>query len=87
MANEFWISFLVKPGPKLSDDRFDAVPRGYRFANFRYRVVRLSVPRPDSRHWRFEAYNTQRWSMAANAVSILIEDFIAKNYDAMMASK
>ena len=85
--DQYWISFLVKPGAKLSNDRFDAVPRDYRLSNFRYSVVRLAAPQPDSRQWRFEAYNTQRWSMAANAVSILIEDFIAKNYDAMVGSK
>lgn len=85
--DQYWISFLLKPGPKLSNDRFDAVPRDYRLSSRRYSVVRLAAPRPDSRQWRFEAYNTQRWSMVANAVSILIEDFIAKNYDAMMTSK
>lgn len=83
--DQFWISFLLKPGPKLSADRFAAVPRDYRLRNFRYNVLRLAAPRAESPQWRFEAYNTQRWGMAANAASILIEDFIAKNHAAMMA--
>ncbi len=85
--DEFWISFLVKAGPKLSAAQFAGVPLSYRLAQFRYRVWRLAIPRADSPQWRFEAFNSGKWTMAANAVSILIEDFIQKNDNAMMAAK
>jgi hypothetical protein len=85
--DEFWIIFNVKAGPKLSADRFAAVPRDYRLQRLRYSVSRLAAARPESPQWRFEAYNVQQWFHAGNAVSILIEDFIAKNYDAMMGIK
>ena len=85
--DEFWITFLVKAGPKLSADRFAAVPRDYQLRRVRYNVARLATARPESPQWRFEAYNVQSWFHAGNAVAILIEDFIAKNYDAMTAVK
>lgn len=84
--DQYWISFLLKPGPKLSAERFASVPRTYRFKKFGISVWRLSGPRPESPEWRFEAYGNQRWSNAANAVSLMLEDFIAKNDDAMTAS-
>ena len=85
--DEFWIAFTIKAGPKLSAERFAAVPRDYRLERVRYRVDRLAAARPESPEWRFEAYNVQSWFHAGNAVAILIEDFIAKNYDALTASK
>lgn len=78
----FWILFSVKAGPKLSAERFAAVPRDYRLP--RNAVPRLAAARPESAEWRFEAFNAQEWFNTANSVSNLIEDFIAKNYDAMM---
>ena len=35
--------------------------------------------------WRFEAHGFQRWGNAANVASVLVEDFIGKNYDAMQS--
>jgi hypothetical protein len=84
--DQYWISFLVKPGAKLSADRFASVPRAYRFKRFGYGAWRLASPRPESPEWRFEAFGNQRWGNAANTATLLIEDFIAKNYDAMMAT-
>jgi hypothetical protein len=82
----FWISFFVKPGPKLPVPRFAAVPRTYRLRRMGYQAWRLAIPRPDSPDWRFEAHGIQRWGNAANVASVLLEDFIDKNYDAMQAA-
>ena len=84
--DQFFISVLVKPGPKLSADAFAAVPRTYRLRRVGYQAFRLAVPRPDSPYWRFEPYGMMRWGAAANVASILVEDFIGKNYDAMTAA-
>lgn len=83
--DQFWISVLVKPGPKLAADRFAAVPRTYRFRRAGYQAWRLALPRPESPEWRFEAFGHQRWGSAANVVSVLVEDFIGKHYDLMAA--
>jgi len=82
----FWVSFVVKPGPKLPADRFAAVPRTYRLRRVGYQAWRLAIPRPDHPEWRFEAHSTQRWGAAANVASVLVEDFIGKNYDAMLSA-
>ena len=82
----FWVSFVVKPGPKLPADRFAAVPRTYRLRRMGYQAWRLAIPRPDHPEWRFEAHSTQRWGAAANVASVLVEDFIGKNYDAMLSA-
>jgi hypothetical protein len=84
--DQYWISVLVKPGPKLPAERFGAVPRTYRFRRVGYQAWRLAVPRPESPVWRFEAFGMQRWGAAANVVSVLIEDFIGKHYDMMAAA-
>jgi hypothetical protein len=84
--DQFWISVLVKPGPKLSAERFAAVPRTYRFRRAGYQAWRLAVPRPESPAWRFEAFGMQRWGAAANVASVLVEDFIGKNYEALAAA-
>lgn len=81
--NQYWVSFLIKPGPRLSADRFAAVPRTYRFRRLGYNAWRLAIPRPESPAWRFEAYGDLRWGAAANVASLVIEDFIAKNYPAL----
>ena len=81
----FYISFLVKAGPKLPADRFATVPRSYRYRRHTQVVYRLANPSPDAPWWRFEAYGTMKWGSAANGASALVEDFIQKNYDAMMA--
>jgi hypothetical protein len=83
--DQFYISFLVKAGPKLPAERFANVPRTYRLRGVGATVSRLGVPKPDAPWWRFEAYGTMKWGSAANGASKLVEDFIEKNYDAMMA--
>jgi hypothetical protein len=83
--DSYWISFLVKAGPQLTPEKFAAVPPTYRFKRFGHTVWRLAMPRTDSPQWRFEAFGNQRWGNAANEASLLVEDFIAKNYDAMNA--
>ena len=80
-----WISCLVKPGPKLPAERFATVPRTSRLRRARYQAWRLAIPRPDQPDWRFEAHGFQRWGNAANVASVLVEDFIGKNYDAMQS--
>lgn len=82
----YWISFYVKPGPKLPVERFGAVPRTYRLRRAGYQARRLAIPRPDSPEWRFEAHGYQRWGAAANVASVVVEDFIGKNYDAMQTT-
>ena len=84
--DQFWISVLVKPGPKLAVERFAAVPRTYRFRRVGYQAWRLALPRPDSPEWRFEVFGHTRWGAAANVVSVLVEDFIGKHYDLMAAA-
>ncbi len=43
--DQFYISFLVKVGPKLQAERFANVPRTYRLRGFGATVYRLGVPR------------------------------------------
>ena len=83
--DQFYISFLVKAGPTLQAARFANVPRTYRLRGFGATVYRLGVPKPDAPWWRFEAYGTMKWGSAANGASKLVEDFIGKNYAAMIA--
>jgi hypothetical protein len=83
-ADQYWILFAIKAGPKLSAQRFAAVPLTYRFKRFGQQGWRLARPAPDTPEWRFEAYGDMRWANAAHVVSLVIEDFIAKNDDAMM---
>ena len=82
--DQFYVSFLLKAGPKLPAERFANVPRTYRLRGVGATVYRLGVPQPDAPWWRFEAYGTMKWGSAANGASKLVEDFIEKNYDAMM---
>jgi hypothetical protein len=81
----FWISFAVRPGPRLPAERFAAVPRTYRLRRFGYQAWRLATPRPEHPEWRFEAHGLQRWGSAANVASVLVEDFIGRNYDTMLS--
>jgi hypothetical protein len=82
--DRYWVLLAIKAGPKLSPARFAAVPLTYRFGRFASTGWRLSWPRPDAPEWRFEAYGDLRWSNAAHVASLIIEDFVAKNYDVMM---
>ena len=61
------------------------MPRTYRLRRAGYQAWRLAIPLPDQPEWRFEAHGFQRWGNAANVASVLVEDFIGKNYDAMQS--
>jgi hypothetical protein len=82
-ADRYYVSFTIKPGPKLAPAAFGAASSDYRFRRFGIWVWRLQAPRAESMWWRFDAHGDQRWGNAANNASLVIEDFIAKNYDAM----
>ena len=83
-ADRYYVSFLIKQGPKLSADSFAAAARDYRFRRFLQFAWRLQTPKPEAPVWRFDAYGDGRWGNAANTASLVVEDFIAKNYDSMM---
>jgi hypothetical protein len=83
MNDQFWVSVLIKRGPRLSETQFAAVPRTYRFPQ----VIRLAAPSDTAPWWRFEGAGTFLWSAPAHTLSRLVEDFIAKNRTAMMSEK
>ena len=78
---------LIKRGPKLTEAQFASVPRSYRFLSGGYPTTRLATPGPDAPHWRFETHALLRWSTAANGIAILMEDFVAKNYEPMTTAR
>jgi hypothetical protein len=82
--DRYWVLLAIRGGPMLSPERFAAVPLGYRYGRFGTTGWRLTRPRPGAPEWRFEAYGDLRWANAAHVASLIIEDFVAKNYDAMM---
>src|SRR5204862_7525476 len=82
LNDQFWISVLIKRGPRLSAEQFASVPRTYRFPL----VTRLAAPTGDAPWWRFEATGTFLWSAPANLISRLVEDVIAKNRDTLLAA-
>ena len=77
LNDQFWVSVLIKQGPRLSAAQFATVPRTYRFRE----VTRLAVPTDEAPWWQFEATGTFLWSAPPKLLSRLVEDFIAKNYD------
>jgi hypothetical protein len=83
LNDQFWISVLIKRGPRLSAGQFATVPRTYRFPE----VTRLAAPSDDAPWWRFEATGTFLWSAPAKPLSRLVEDFIAKNRDTLLAAR
>lgn len=82
-ADQYFVSFVIKPGPKLPPATFVAASKDYRFRRFLKPAWRLHAPKPDAPFARFDAYGDQRWGVAANTASAVVEDFIAKNYDAL----
>jgi hypothetical protein len=84
--DQFFINLVLKAGPKLPAERFAAIPKTYRMRRLGHQAFRLAPPRPETPFWRFEPYGMIRWGAAANTASVLIEDFIDKNYDAMAAA-
>jgi hypothetical protein len=83
LNDQFWISVLIKQGPRLSAAQFASVPRTYRYPE----VTRLAAPKEDAPWWQFEATGTFLWSAPAKPLSRLIEDFIAKNRDTLLAAR
>jgi hypothetical protein len=83
LNDQFWITVLVKQGPRLSAEQFATVPRTYRYPE----VTRLAAPSDDAPWWRFEATGTFLWSAPAKSLSRLIEDFIAKNHDTLTVAR
>lgn len=79
LNDQFWVSVLIKRGPRLSAAQFASVPQTYRFPE----VTRLATPSDDAPWWRFEATGTFLWSAPAKPLSRLVEDFIAKNRDTL----
>jgi hypothetical protein len=84
--NEYWVSVLLKAGPKMTAEQFAGVPRSYRLMRAGYPVTRLATPTDATPFWRFEGYGLMRWSAAANAISVLIEDFVNKNHATLTAA-
>jgi len=82
LNDQFWVCVLVKRGPRLSPEQFATVPRTYRFPA----VTRLAAPSDGAPWWRFEATGTFLWSAPAKLLSRLVEDFIAKNRDTLLAA-
>jgi hypothetical protein len=82
LNDQFWVSVLIKPGPRLSAAQFATVPGTYRFPE----VTRLATPSDAAPWWRFEATGTFLWSAPAKPLSRLVEDFIAKNRDTLTAA-
>jgi len=79
LNDQFWVSVLIKRGPRLSAAQFAAVPSTYRYAE----VTRLAAPTDAAPWFQFEGTGTFLWSAPAKLLSRLVEDFIAKNRDAM----
>jgi hypothetical protein len=79
LNDQFWVSLLIKRGPRLSAAQFAAVPSTYRYPM----VSRLASPTDAAPWWQFEATGTFLWSAPAKLLSRLVEDFIAKNRDAI----
>ena len=85
--NEFWVRFGIRRGPKLSEKQFAAVPYLYQFRNGSFPTVRLGAPGPASPFWRFDLAGLVTFSAAGLGVASLVEDFIAKHYDVMIAAQ
>ena len=82
LNDQFWISVLIKRGPRLSPAQFATVPLAYRFPE----VTRLAAPTDAAPWWRFEATGTFLWSAPAKPLSRLVENFIARNYSSLTAA-
>jgi hypothetical protein len=87
VSSERLIRILIKRGPKLSEKQFAAVPFLFQGRSPGYSSTRLSGPRPEVPQWRFEVAGKLTFTAAAKAVAGLVDDFIATNYDAMVAAK
>lgn len=79
---KFHVRVRIRRGPKLTEQQFAAVPRTYRFYSG-YTAVRLGAP-PATPYWYFESAGPLRQAAAADAVAHLIDNFIEKNWFAMV---
>jgi hypothetical protein len=84
--NEYWVRFAITRGPKLSEKQFAAVPYLYQFRG-PFPNVRLGAPGADAPGWRYDLAGLLSFSAAGKGVASLVEDFIAKHYDAMIAAQ
>jgi hypothetical protein len=85
--NAYWVRIAIKRGPKLSEQQFAAVPFLHQFRNGVYPVVRLAAPGAESASWRFDVAGLLSFSAAGKGVASLVEEFVAKHYDVMMAAR
>ena len=85
--NAYWVRIAIKRGPKLSERQFAAVPFLHQFRNGAYPTVRLAAPGAESASWRFDVAGLLSFSAAGKGVASLVEEFVAKHYDAMMAAQ
>jgi hypothetical protein len=86
-SSERTLRIAIARGARLSEKQFAAVPFLFRGRSPGYSSRRLSGPRPEAPQWRFEVTGPLAFSTAAKAVAGLVDDFIAANYDAMIAAK
>lgn len=69
-----WVSVLIKRGPRLSAERFAAVPRTYVHRD----AMRLAAPDQEAPVWRFDAYGQFVRSATLRVLTMLVEDFASK---------
>jgi hypothetical protein len=85
--DDFFVRVRISRGPKLSDAQFAAVPPMYRFRAAGQDIMRLGNAGPTTPYWRFESHGMITWRAAGAGVANLLDDFINRNYDAMMAAQ
>ena len=76
-GGDYFVLFVIKPGPKLGAEQFAAIPRTYRHQAL------LTRPQPGAPEWMFEAVGKGSWKVAGSVASSIVEHFIEKNYDAL----
>jgi hypothetical protein len=84
--DDFYVRVRISRGPKLSEAQFAAVPAMYRFRIAGQDIMRLGVANASTPYWRFESHAMVTWRAAGSGVANLLDDFINRNYDAMMAA-
>jgi hypothetical protein len=84
--DDFYVRVRISRGPKLPEAQFAAVPPMYRYRTAGVDIMRLGIAGPSTPYWRFESHGMMSWHMAGSGVANLVDDFINRNYDAMMAA-
>jgi hypothetical protein len=77
----------ISRGPKLSEAQFAAAPPMYRYRLVGQDIMRLGIAGPSTPYWRFESHGMVSWRIAGSGVANLVDDFINRNYDAMMTAR